>query len=223
MGNIGLVTAAIAGIFTIVGIIVGFFLCKISVKPMRIEVPKTNIEERFNKLLSNLEGLKNNLKTLTSEKSNDIRSSFESILSQISELKAPLKEAGVTRDSMQRVDNMINDIQSTLKTPTTIDANIFTKFKDNLSIIRNDLQSIKLNQSQRPRSKQTVKDILSAIDTAKEINRACVASELISMVDSIKEPDKTKLTEALDRISINSKELVLKLKDLKSDLEGVRA
>jgi 7-cyano-7-deazaguanine synthase in queuosine biosynthesis len=110
-----------------------------------------------------------------------------------------------------------------------VDNSLLTQIKDNLLIIRNDLQSLLLAQKEQPKTSvpstnvnlaSILSSIESAIKLAKEINASLVKNEFIVMANCLKESDKNEFLKALDREAITSKELVVLLSGIKKELEG---
>ena len=103
---------------------------------------------------------------------------------------------------------------------------MLTKIKDNLLIIRNDLQSLLLTQKEQSKTSvdtdltYVVTSLESAIKLAKEINASMVKGELIALANSLKGNDRNELLKILDKEAITSKELVVLLSGIKKELEG---
>jgi len=94
--------------------------------------------------------------------------------------------------------------------------------KDNLLIIRNDVQNILSSTKEAPNLDFTNLSVPidRALELAREVNKALVRSELLSLIVSLRDESRKELVKELDKLALDSRELVSTLEVAKKELEG---
>jgi hypothetical protein len=145
---------------------------------------------------------------------------------ELDSLQQELKGLQLSNGSIQafeRAKQSLKDIRLSLP---SIDQSLLTQVKDNLIIIRTDIQSLMQNEKERKEAEVDLTHLIdavnSAITLAKEINTRAVKDELIAFANSLQEKDKNELLKDLDKQALTSKELVLVLSTIRKELKGVK-
>jgi len=228
----GVVTAVVAAVFGALGIGVGLFIAKFTGKKEEKTESEPSIEvQKLETLASSVENVVNDLKakleSLTRESVEEVKGKLQELKVELEKLKGEMENVGITGSSRQALEKSVEILKEFDVSLPAIDNSLLTQIKDNLLIIRNDLQSLLLTQKEQPKTSapstdlsSVVTSLESAIKLAKEINANMVKSELIVMANCLREDDKNELLRTMDREAITSKELVVLLSGIKKELEG---
>jgi len=165
---------------------------------------------------------------LSRESIDEVRDRIQELKVELENLKKEMENVGITGSSRQALERSVEILKEFDISLPAVDNTLLTKIKDNLLIIRNDLQSLLLAQKEQPKAQTSqssnistvLSSLESAIKLAKEINANMVKGELIVMANCLREEDKNELLKTLDREAITSKELVVLLSGIKKELEG---
>ncbi len=232
----GAITTLIAAVFGFLGIVVGIFISKfLSPKKEKGEeeniVPEllSRLEKGVEEFESLLASLSRKVESLTKEEISKAEQDIEEILSLLNSLKENISSLELSQDSLQALDKAIKAAEDLKFSVPQIDTSLLMKIKDNLLIIRNDVQALLLSRKERVEEKKPSSDELkkalssleSALKLAKELNANLVKDELIVMANCLKSEDKNELLKAIDKEALTSKELVLLIREIKKELEGV--
>jgi uncharacterized protein YlzI (FlbEa/FlbD family) len=227
----GVVTAVVAAVFGALGIVVGLFIAKfIGKKEEKVELKPSKEIQKLETLADAVENLINELKAkvqvLTRESIDEVRDKLQELKVEIENLKNEMGNVGISGGSRQALEKSVELLKEFDISLPSVDNSLLTKIKDNLLIIRNDLQSLLLTQKEQSKTSvdtdltYVVTSLESAIKLAKEINASMVKGELIALANSLKGNDRNELLKILDKEAITSKELVVLLSGIKKELEG---
>ena len=228
----GVVTAVVAAVFGALGIGVGLFIAKFTgKKEEKAESEPSREVQKLETLASSVENVVNDLKAklegLTRESVEEVKGKLQELKVELEKLKGEMENVGITGSSRQALEKSVEILKEFDVSLPALDNSLLTQIKDNLLIIRNDLQSLLLTQKEQPKTStpstdlsSVVTSLESAIKLAKEINANMVKGELIVMANCLREEDKNELLRTMDREAITSKELVVLLSGIKKELEG---
>ncbi|TCK06441.1 hypothetical protein [Phorcysia thermohydrogeniphila] len=230
--DVGVVTAVVAAVFGALGIIVGLFIAKFTgKKEEKVESEPDKRTLKLETLADAVENIINELKAkvgvLTRESIDEVRDRLGELQTELENLKNEMENVGITGSSRQALERSVEILKEFDISLPAVDNSLLTQIKDNLLIIRNDLQSLLLAQKEQPKTSTSSANLASvltslesAIKLAKEINANMVKSELIVMANCLRESDRNELLKTIDREAITSKELVVLLSGIKKELEG---
>jgi len=226
----GVLTTIVAATFTVIGLILGFALTKLLGHKTKQDF--TPLEEELKAISGKVENLLNDLQkeisSLKEEKLLQLRNFLSELAREISRLKETSRNLPLSPDSrsaLETAEKLLKEIDLSLP---SCDTSLLTQVKDNLMIIRNDLQNLQMNEAGRQEKQfseeklsQVIQSIESALSMAKSLNQGLVKDEMLVLSNVIKEPDKSEVLKDLDRQVITSKELVILIENVKKELEGV--
>jgi alanyl-tRNA synthetase len=232
--DVGVVTAVVAAVFGALGIVVGLLIAKFIRREEGKGEPELDEKtQKLEALADDVENIINELKAkvqvLTRESIDEVRDKLKKLQTELESLKNEMESVGITDGSRQALEKSVEMLKEFDISLPAVDNSLLTQIKDNLLIIRNDLQSLLLAQKEQPKTSvpstnvnlaSILASIESAIKLAKEINASLVKNEFIVMANCLKESDKNEFLKALDREAITSKELVVLLSGIKKELEG---
>jgi alanyl-tRNA synthetase len=232
--DVGVVTAVVAAVFGALGIVVGLLIAKFIRREEGKGEPELDEKtQKLEALADDVENIINELKAkvqvLTRESIDEVRDKLKKLQTELESLKNEMESVGITDGSRQALEKSVEMLKEFDISLPAVDNSLLTQIKDNLLIIRNDLQSLLLAQKEQPKTSvpstnvnlaSILSSIESAIKLAKEINASLVKNEFIVMANCLKESDKNEFLKALDREAITSKELVVLLSGIKKELEG---
>jgi len=238
----GILTVIVAAVFAAMGIAIGLFLARtlasreekedISSIEEDVRLISTRIEEIVNSLREKLENLRE-------DKLQQVKEELSRLEEEIRELRREIMALPVSPgsiDALETAEKALKEIDFSLP---SVDNSLLTKIKDNLIILRNDVQALSLSLAQQKEREKEEKveepppapaipnlsDLLLSVDTAldlsKKVNAALVKSELMGLASALKGEYGDELVRILDDQALNSKELVLILQQLRKELEGV--
>ncbi len=221
--DVGIVSTVVAGLFGTLGVIVGFIIGKGVPKPQVQVSPDTERIEKEIKSLS--ESVKNLSETVAGlAKGEDLKPKLEPILKELENLKNLISSNNINLRSVNQVEESIKTVSNLMKTekePANIES-LLTSIKDNVMVVRNEIQTLKFNVEDMKKAPKVDSEKLSlAIKNAERINSEAVRGDLLSLIRTIKGEDGSELKSIMDRIALESKELVVILKDLQNQL-GVK-
>jgi len=230
----GVITAIVAAVFAAMGIVIGLFMAKLLSGKGDEEEKLAAVEERIQGITERIseavESLKEKLLNLREEKLYEVKKELSSLEEDLLRLKKEVATLPLTSGSLEAIERaelLLKELDFNLP---TVDNSLLTQIKDNLIILRNDVQSLMQSQLQReeprPELPFQIDDLLLSVKTAlrlsKRINAALVKDELISLASSIKGDLGSELVKDLDDQALSSKELVLILEQVKKELEGAK-
>ncbi len=222
----GVITTVVAAIFAALGIGIGLFMSRFF--PHKEEPQVNAVEERIEGIVGRLsetvKRVNEKLAHLKAENLSQLKKEIASLEEDVRLLKSEISMSPLSAGSfeaIEKAEELLKQIDFTLP---SVDSSLLTQVKDNLIILRNDVQS--LLQLEKKRAKSPDLDgllfsVTSALDLSKKINAALVKSELLALAASIKGGLKEEVVKELDDQALNSKELVLLLENLKKEFEGV--
>ncbi len=233
----GVITAAVAAVFGFLGIVVGMFISRF-LSPKKEEPEedqevftelRSRLEDQLEEFSSLMSALREKVDVLTSEEIDRVKSDVEEIVALLDKLKEDVSKLNVTQDSRQALEKAIEAAKNLELSVPHIDTSLLLQIKDNLLIIRNDIQTLLLSRKEEKEDRKmavgelgnVLSSLESALKLAKELNTNIVRDELIVMANCLKSEDKNELLKAVDREALTSKELVLLLGEIKKELEGV--
>ncbi len=220
----GLITAVVAAVFGFIGIVTGITLAKVttggekklSPKPVEDIAPK--VEVLTKRIEETLSDLKEKGERLNQQLLSSVEREVEELLSSFEELKREIEKVGLTESSRKALESALEALKNFKLSYPNFDNSLLMQVKDNLLIIRNDLQSLILSKEEKS-SLNNLKDIASSIDSAislaREINVTLLKDELSILADCLKKEEMDTILKDIDRQTLTAKELVLLLNDLK--------
>ncbi len=230
--DLGAMTLIVAVSFGAVGMLVGFFIGKSSHKEedKKETVENIKVDEKISLLSSKVERLTEEVKTKFSEFSkaslSEIERKVNELYKELDSLQQELKGLQLSSGSIQAFEKAKQSLKDIKLSLPSIDQSLLTQIKDNLIIIRTDIQSLMQNEKEKSEVKVDLTHLIdavnSAITLAKEINARAVKDELIAFANSLQEKDKNELLKDLDKQALTSKELVLVLSTIRKELKGVK-
>ncbi len=230
--DLGVITLIVAVSFGAVGILIGFFIGKSSHKgeDKKEAVENIKVDEKISLLSSKIEGLTEEVKTKFSEFSkasiSEIERKVNELYKELDSLQQELNGLQLSNGSIQAFEKAKQSLKGIKLSLPSIDQSLLTQVKDNLIIIRTDIQSLIQNKKEKKELKVDLTHLIdavnSAITLAKEINARAVKDELIAFANSLQEKDKNELLKDLDKQALTSKELVLVLSTIRKEIEGAK-
>jgi putative transposase len=137
-----------------------------------------------------------------------------------------LKRLQLSGGSIQAFEKARQSLESIKFSLPSIDQSLLTQIKDNLIIIRTDIQSLMQNKKKEKEVKVDLTHLIdtvnSAIALAREINARAVKDELIAFANSLQGKDRNELLKDLDKQALTSKELVLVLSTIRKEIKGAK-
>ena len=230
--DLGAMTLIVAVSFGAVGILVGFFIGKSSHKEegKKEIVEDRKIDEKISLLSSKVEGLVKEVKTKFTEFSkasiDEIEKKLNELYKELDSLQQELNRLQLSSGSIQAFEKAKQSLKSIKLSLPSVDQSLLTQIKDNLIIIRTDIQSLMQSKKESKEAKVDLTHLIDAINAAislaKEINARAVKDELIAFANSLQKKDKNELLKDLDKQALTSRELVLVLSTIRKELKGVR-
>ena len=229
--DLGVITLIVAVSFGAVGIVIGFLIGKSSHKgeSKKETVENRNVlDEKISVLSSKIEGLSEEVKARFSEFSktsiSEIERKVNELYKELDSLQQELNRLQLSHDSIQAFEKARRSLKSISLSLPSIDHSLLTQIKDNLIIIRTDIQSLIQNKKEKKELKVDLSHLIdtinSAITLAKEINARAVKGELIAFANSLQRRDKNELLKDFDKQALTSKELVVVLSTIRKELKG---
>ena len=225
----GMITIVVAALFCGIGVVVGFLIGKMACSSKNereeiVPVDVASVETAINDLKSVVESLTKEIENSTKEVVASQRSKISEIISVIEKLKEQLDSAGLPLKSSSYIDDILFSLKSidmNSLPSLEFDEDFITQLKDKIDIIRTEIESLKLSINEMkskpsepsPEISLDFEKIRKAVEFAREINEDAVKGDLISLMYSFKEDDKTDLLKTMDNIALNSKQLVFILED----------
>ena len=238
--DFGVVTLIVAVAFAGIGIVVGLIISKLISAKRQSQLDLFNLKERIEGLTDRINGLveeiKEKLKRIQSERIEELKLEFDSLLSEVERLKRELHQLDLSESSIEAIERTESLLQEVEFNLPKVDESLLTQVKDNLLILRNDVENLMLKLKEKaatppppsspcldPAALDSVLgSISSAIELSKRLNTLLVKGELTALANSFKNEELTSLVKELDDQALNSKELVVLLEEVKKKLEEVR-
>jgi len=184
-----------------------------------IEEKVLSSSDRISKILDRVNGL---LSEFKETKLNELKRELLSLEEELKRLKEDasglhLSEGSI--DALHRAEELLKELNFSLP---SIDNSLLMQVKDNLLIIRNDVQNILSSTKEAPNLDFTNLSVPidRALELAREVNKALVRSELLSLIVSFRDESRKELVKELDKLALDSRELVSTLEVAKKELEG---
>ena len=184
-----------------------------------IEEKVLSSSDRISKILDRVNGL---LSEFKETKLNELKRELLSLEEELKRLKEDasglhLSEGSI--DALHRAEELLKELNFSLP---SIDNSLLMQVKDNLLIIRNDVQNILSSTKEAPNLDFTNLSVPidRALKLAREVNKALVRSELLSLIVSLRDESRKELVKELDKLALDSRELVSTLEVAKKELEG---
>ena len=184
-----------------------------------IEEKVLSSSDRISKILDRVNGL---LSEFKETKLNELKRELLSLEEELKRLKEDasglhLSEGSI--DALHRAEELLKELNFSLP---SIDNSLLMQVKDNLLIIRNDVQNILSSTKEAPNLDFTNLSVPidRALELAREVNKALVRSELLSLIVSLRDESRKELVKELDKLALDSRELVSTLEVAKKELEG---
>jgi len=230
----GILTAIVAAVFAAIGLALGFLLSKFlsgkDSQEERLEAVEERVSEIGERISEIAERIKQALLNLREEKVSELKGEVAFLEEALSRLREEISGLPLTPSSLEALERaaiLLKEIDFSLP---DVDSSLFTQVKDSLIILRNDVQT--LLQLEREKASRPPEPELPGLDElqlsvstalrlARDINRALVRGELLSLAASLKGNSGSQLVKELDEQALNSKELVLILEKVKKELEEV--
>ncbi|WP_457678877.1 hypothetical protein [Thermovibrio sp.] len=226
----GVLTAVVAALFTAIGIGIGFFLAKVLKKEEKPDysILEGKVEASLSRLQDTLRRVDERLSFLREDTVSELKKEVSSLEEEVKKLKEEISNlplSPATLEAIEKAEELLRELNFNVP---SIDYDALTKVKDNLLIVRNDVQSLLQIEKEKKReekaSKRDTSQLLTTVDSAlklaKEINRAFVRGELLSLAASIKGDLGKELVKELDNQALSSKEIVVLLEELKKEMSG---
>jgi hypothetical protein len=232
-----IITVLVAAIFGAIGLLFGILIAKTVGERKKEEKERLALlEERLigmaDRIVNLTEETKNKVKQLKEDKISEIKREIEELQLELHKLKKelatlPVELSPSSYQAIEKSEELLKELEFNVP---KVDPNLLTQVKDNLLILRNDVQSLSLEAQRRPALDDAVlaellETLESAISVSKKINASLVKDELLALAHSIKLDDGTELTKDLDAQALSAKELVVLLEELrerlKKELKGV--
>ena len=230
--DLGVMTVVVAVSFGAVGIVVGFLIGKSSHKgeDKKEVVEDRKVDEKISLLSSKVEGLTKEVKTKFTEFSKasigEIERKVNELYKELDSLQQELNGLQLSNGSIQAFEKAKQSLKGIKLSLPSIDQSLLTQIKDNLIIIRTDIQSLMQSKKEKKGMKADLTHLIDTLDSAialaKEINARAVKDELIAFANSLQEKDKSELLKDHDKQALTSKELVLVLSTIRKELKGVK-
>jgi len=184
-----------------------------------IEEKVLSSSDWISKILDRVNGL---LSEFKETKLNELKRELLSLEEELKRLKEDasglhLSEGSI--DALHRAEELLKELNFSLP---SIDNSLLMQVKDNLLIIRNDVQNILSSTKEAPNLDFTNLSVPidRALELAREVNKALVRSELLSLIVSLRDESTKELVKELDKLALDSRELVSTLEVAKKELEG---
>ena len=232
--DLGTVTLIVAVAFAGAGIVVGILISKFLSKKEPPQPDLTGLTERVEGIADRIslliEKIDEKLETLRADQVGELRKEVDGLISEVERLKKGLLHLDVTESSisaLEKTRRMLEELEFNLP---RIDESLLVQVKDNLLILRNDVENL-LKRTKENRAvpgvdvaviNSVLDSINTAVELAKKLNASLVKGELAALAGSIKNEELSSLVKDLDLQSLNSKELVVLLEEVRKKLEGVR-
>jgi len=227
----GIITILVAAIFAAMGIAIGYFMAKV-LAGRESKEDFSVVEERVfgisEKISEAVEKLKERLLSLKEDKVEEVKKEVEALEEDLLRLKEDVATLPLTPGSfeaLERAELLLKELDFTLP---SIDTSLLTQIKDNLIILRNDVQTLLQSQKQEPQETVELPElddlklsVKTALELSRSLNAALVKGELLGLLSSLKGDAGKELVKVLDEQAISSKELVLILEKIKKELEEV--
>ena len=230
--DLGAMTLIVAVSFGAVGIVVGFLIGKSSHKgeDKKETVEAGKVDEEISLLSSKVESLAEEVKAKFTEFSkasvSKIEKKVNELRRELDSLQEELKRFQLSGGSIQAFEKARQSLESIKFSLPSIDQSLLTQIKDNLIIIRTDIQSLMQNKKKEKEVKVDLTHLIdtvnSAIALAREINARAVKDELIAFANSLQGKDRNELLKDLDKQALTSKELVLVLSTIRKEIKGAK-
>ena len=231
--DLGVITLVVAVSFGAVGILIGFLVGKSSHKgeaEKETAVEDRKVEEKISLLSSKVEKLSEEVRSRLAEFSkasmSEIERKVNELCKELDSLQRELNGFQISNGSIQAFEKARKSLESIRFSLPSIDQSLLTQIKDNLIIIRTDIQSLMQSKKEKKGMKADLTHLIDTIDSAialaKEINARAVKDELIAFANSLQKKDKNELLKDLDKQALTSRELVLVLSTIRKELKGVR-
>lgn len=227
----GVITAVVAAIFAALGIGIGLFMSKFfsgKEEKNQVSAVEERIEGIADRISETAKRVNEKLETLREESLAELKREIASLEEDVKRLKrevATLPLSAGSLEAIEKAEKLLREIEFTLP---AVDSSLLTQIKDNLIILRNDVQSLLQLEKEKEEKASQIPDlegvlfsVNSALELSRKINAALVKSELLTLAASIKGDLKGDVVKELDDQALNSKELVLLLEGVKKELEGV--
>jgi len=246
----GILTLVVATVFAAMGVAIGLYLAKtLASKEEKEDI--SSIEEDVKLISSRVEeivaSLKEKLASLREDRLQEIKEEISRLEEEVRELRREIMALPISPgsiDALETAEKALKEIDFSLP---SVDNSLLTKIKDNLIILRNDVQALTLSLAQqkereKEREKEKIEEVPppppppaptipnlndlllsvnTALDLSRKVNVALVKSELMGLAAALKGDYGDELVKILDDQALNSKELVLILEQLRKELEGV--
>jgi len=230
--NMGILTVLVAVAFGALGIMMGLTLCRLSGKKETEETTSfKELEEEIKKTAYGVDGflaeLRRKINELTEKTIEDMRTGVKSLYNELEKLYRDTGNINITDESRRALESSLENLKNFEVALPSIDQTILTRIRDNLLIVRNDVQSLLLAREQETAKtpafdfSSILASLDSAIELARNLNLHLVKDELVVMANSIRQEDRQELLKSIDREALASKELVVLLSGIKKELEGV--
>ncbi|SMP05487.1 hypothetical protein SAMN06265339_0305 [Desulfurobacterium pacificum] len=231
----GLVTAIVAAVFGFIGILIGIILGKAfsggkkEVSEPANEVILSAVSSLTGKIENVLKELKEKAEHFNQQVISSIEEEINELISNLEKLKVEIEKVGVTEGSRKAIDSSIEMLKNFRISAPNFDNSLLTQIKDNLLIVRNDLQALMLSKREEQKAatvpvnfEKLISSIDSAIKLSKEINASLLKDELTVLADCLKKETLNSVLKDLDKQTLTAKEVALILTDVKKELEGVK-
>ncbi len=231
--DLGAITLVVAIAFAGAGIVVGILIAKLlegreNRRPDAEEL-KEKVEGLSDRILMLVEEINKKLKKLEADQVEELKREVGNLMTEVERLKEALHHLDITESSVQAIERASSALQELEFNIPRIDSSLLTQVKDNLLILRNDVENL-LNKNKRSKAsgvdQALIEAVLNSINTAielsKKLNTSSVKSELTVFANSLRSEDLASLVKELDVQSLDSKELVVLLEDVRKKLEGAR-
>ena len=167
--DLGVMTVVVAVSFGAVGIVVGFLIGKSSHKgeDKKEVVEDRKIDEKISLLSSKVEGLAKEVKTKFTEFSKasigEIERKVNELYKELDSLQQELNGLQLSNGSIQAFEKAKQSLKGIKLSLPSIDQSLLTQIKDNLIIIRTDIQSLIQNKKENKEVRIDIKGFFTAI------------------------------------------------------------
>ena len=233
--DLGIVTLIVAAVFTGAGIVLGFLISRLMSAKEQPQVDVSDLKGNVNAVISRVEDLvsrvNEKIDNLKLDQVRKLREEIDRLISEVNGLGELLRDIDVSESSVKALKEAEGLLKKLEFEVPEINQSLLTKINDNLIILRTDIENLRSKMKDKNRSvpsidisvlNSVIDTINTALELTKKLNSSLVKSELTALAGSFKKEELNQLVKELDSQSLDSKELVVLLEEIRRKLEGVK-